>query len=1189
MKLVLTAALILTNVIVPNHTDLRVTDLETEHAPAPIAIAATNPRLGWLLRAERKGQKQTAYEVEISEGGRRVWNSGAVKSESHYDIRYAGPPLRPATRYTWRVKAADMNGTWSAWSGKSWFETAPATVHGAWIGAPGTPDAPPDLTGTKWIWYPEGDPLRSAPAGTRYFRKSIDLTEVPSTARLILTVDDGFTAWVNGVEVGARDADPRLESWRRPIVVDVADKLRQGRNAIAVKAINGGQSPAGVLGRLEGVVDTDASWRTTDTEPSAGWTSAAFDDSSWAAARELTTWGGDPWGRVVPEPARGTGTPDLTGTDWIWYPEGDPAAHAPAATRYFRRTFDVAAIPEVARLVMTADDGFTAWINGVEVGATNPDPTQDSWRRPIVVDVADKLRQGPNVIAVKAINGRPGPAGLLGRLEGLVDTDASWRTTDTEPSAGWTSATFDDSLWRVAKHLATWGDGPWGKVVPERETLPEPLLRRAFRVGKAIAQARLHAAAGGYVELSLNGRRVGDQVLQPGFTRYDTRLQYVTYDVTKLLREGGNVIGARLGRGFYGMTQRNVWDWDSTAWNGEPRLKADLVVTYTDGSTESIATDGQWRYAQGPVRFDSLYGGETYDAREEQRGWDTTSFDASTWAAAKVVPAPKGELVPQEQEPIRVTDTLRPESVTEPKPGTYVFKLPRNIAGWARIRTHGPKGTTIRLKYGERLNADGTVLAASGHVTGRFQIDEYVLAGKDRTETWEPRYTYHGFQYVEVTGWPGDAPTAGDLDGREVHSDLRSVGTFRSSNPLFNQINAMTRQTVLNNWHGIPTDTPMYEKNGWTGDAQLMAAMETSEFDLRRQFTKWMTDHRDSLGPDGLVPAIVPDNGWGLGPGWPSPPWQASFTVIPWLMYQRYGDRDLLAENYPEMRRYLDGWLKRSTTGLYPSTLNDYLAPGYGGNSPEDMRLAGTAYTYSNTLIVADAAEVLGERADAARYREAAAKMKDAFNREFLRGDAYVTNSDPDYRQTSALIGLALGLAPAGQEKAITDRLVRDIEARGDHLNTGALGTKYLLTELTKRGHGELAYRVANQRTYPSWGYWADNGATTLWERWDLDARSRDHVFLGGAIGEWFFQDLAGLHVTRDRIRVAPRFLGDLKYVEASTQTVDGRVSVRWKRDSGRFTLHVTVPVGALATVELPSGIRHEIGSGSHTFNGETS
>ncbi|WP_146150188.1 family 78 glycoside hydrolase catalytic domain [Actinomadura rubrobrunea] len=1044
---------------------LRVVALETENAATPLAVAAARPRLGWRLASGERGQRQTAYRVAVAlDGGRTVWDSGVVKSSADHGIRYGGPALKPATRYTWRVKVADARGRWTGWSKRTWFETALARDgwRGRWIAAPGADTALPDLTGARWIWYPEGDPAAEAPAAARYFRGAFDLSAVPSAARLVMTADDGFTAWVNGTEVGARDPDPDQENWRRPIVVDVAPHLRQGRNVIAVRAVNGRTSPAGLLARLE----------------------------------------------------------------------------------------------------------------------------------------------------------------LPGQSPATFDTDGTWRTLDTAPGGDWKAPGYDDSSWAAAKVLAEWGSGPWGKVHPERPARPEPLLRRGFTVpAKKVEKARLYAAAGGYVELTLNGRKVGDEVLQPGFTRYDKRVEYVTHDVTGLLRRGANAIGARLGRGFYGMTQQNVWNWHQTSWTAEPRLLAQLVITYADGSTQTVATDGQWRYAEGPVRFDSLYGGESYDARAERPGWDTPGYDDSSWQHAAEVRAPSDNVVPQEHEPIRVTDTLRPVQVTNPKQGTYVFKLPRNIAGWARIRVKGPAGATVRLKYGERLNDDGTVRAVSEHVTGRFQTDEYTLAGRPGGETWEARYTYKGFQYVEVTGWPGRAPTVRDLDGREVHTDLRSVGSFRSSNRLFTAVRAATRQTVLNNWHGIPTDTPMYEKNGWTGDAQLMAEMQMAEYDLRRLFTKWMTDHRDSRrASDGLLPVIVPDNGWGLGSGWHAPPWHASFFEIPWQMYLRYGDRDVLADNYPAMRHYLDDWLKRGENGLYPSTLNDYLAPGYGGNSPEDMRLAGTAYTYANTVTLANIAQTLGHAEDAARYRSEAAVMKEAFNREFLRGDAYVTRSDPDYRQTSALIALALGLAPKEKEKAITDRLVRDIEERGDHLNTGALGTKYLLTELTARGHGELAYKVATRRTYPSWGYWIDNGATTLWERWDTEARSRDHVFLGGAIGEWFFEDLAGIRPAApgfDRILIAPRVLGDLTFAEGSTATPHGDVAVRWRRTGGGLRLEVDVPVGATAEIRIPAAsagavtesgsaltaargvrvlgaggdgtVRVEVGSGAYRFTTSTS
>ncbi|MDL4774423.1 family 78 glycoside hydrolase catalytic domain [Actinomadura xylanilytica] len=1001
---------------------LRVTGMETEHATAPIAVAAANPRLGWRLRSDRRGERQTAYRISVAAeaGGGQVWDSGTVKSARAYDVRYGGPALRPATRYTWRVRVADARGHWTGWSAKAAFETALAGDgwRGSWIGAPDAAASAPDLKGSSWIWFPEGDPATSAPAATRYFRGAVDLASVPQGARLVMTADDGFTAWVNGTEVGGREPDPSKENWKRPIVVDVAAALRQGRNVIAVKATNGRQSPAGLLGRLE----------------------------------------------------------------------------------------------------------------------------------------------------------------LPGQAPKAFDTGDAWRALDTAPAAEWTVPGFDDASWKAAKVLVPWGGAPWGEVSVEAPSRPEPLLRRDFTVpGKKVARARLYAAAGGYAELSLNGEKVGDEVLAPGFTRYDKRVEYVTHDVTRMLRRGGNAIGARLGRGFYGMTQENVWNWHKTPWTAEPRLLAQLVVTYTDGSAQTIATDGQWRYAEGPVRYDSLFGGETYDAREEKPGWDRAGYDAASWGPATKLAAPAGTVVPEEHEPIKVTGTIRPSSVTSPKKGTHVFKLPANIAGWARIRTHGPKGAQVTLKYGERLNADGTVQVSNGNVTGRVQTDEYVLAGRAGTETWESRYTYKGFQYVEVTGWPGDAaPTTADLDGRAVHTDLRPTGSFRSSNALFNQVNTMTRQTVVNNWHGIPTDTPMYEKNGWTGDAQLMADMEMTEYDLRRPFTKWMTDHRDSQGADGLIPGIVPDNGWGLGYYGQAPPWHASFTAIPWQMYQRYGDKDVLAANYPAMTRYLDGWLaKADGEGLYPSSLTDYLAPGYGGNTPEDARLAGTAYTYFNTTTVADVAQALGRTADAARYRAAAAKTRDAFNKAFLRGDAYVTASDPGYRQTSALLPLAFGITPEASEKAVTARLVKDVEDRGGHLNTGALGTKFLLTELTERGQGELAYKIADQKTYPSWGYWAANGATTLWERWDLDARSRDHVFLGGAIGEWFYRDLAGIRSAApgyDRVRIAPKPLGDLTFVEASTETPHGPVAVRWdRRAGGGLGLRVRVPVGATAEIEIPA------------------
>ena len=887
-------------------------------------------------------------------------------------------------------------------------------------------------------------------------------------------------------------------------------------------------------------------------------------------------------GKWIGGPVAAAEQPSLQGASWIWYPEGNPRNSAPAATRFFRQAFTVSDGLTSARLIMTADDGFTAWINGTQVASADPRPELESWRTPHVADVTTVLRDGSNVLAVAATNGRVSPAGLLGRLElhytdgtsVRIDTDGSWRSA-TGPVDGWLDVTFDDTNWPAAMVLTAWGGSPWGQVAVPTPTAPEPLLRKEFQVRDTpVRRARLYLSGVGYAEATINGRPTTDAVLEPGFTRYDRTVQYVTRDVTDLLRPGANALGVRLGRGFFGMTQANVWNWHNTPWTGEPRVLGQLEIEYVDGQRQLVATDGSWRTAEGPVRYDSLYGGETYDARFEQPGWDSPGFDDSTWRPAAQVSPPAGRLVAQSQEPIRVVETLRPTQVTSPRSGVYVFHLPRNIAGWARIRVQGPAGTKITLRYGEKLDAAGNLVSSNGLVTGRFQTDEYVLAGRDVPEEWEPRYTYKGFQYVEVTGWPG-TPTVADLDGRVVHTDLASVGEWSSSQPLFNTVRELTRRTVLNNMHGIPTDTPMYEKNGWTGDAQLMAEADMFEFDMRRLFEKWLGDIRDSQGANGLVPGIAPDNGWGLGYYGQAPPWNAAYVLIPWAMYERYGDREILSTHYAAMRKYIEYEIGRAPDGLHSSTLNDYLAPGYGGNSPEDPTLAGTAYAYANVATMARIAEVLGEDDDAARYRAASARIRDAFNAAFLRGDAYVTSKDPGYRQTNALLALAFDLVPADKVDAVVARLVREIGLKNDHLDTGALGTKFLLTELTRRGHGDLAYRIATQRTYPSWGYWVDNGATTLWERWDLDARSRNHAFLGGAIDEWFFEDLAGIRPTApgyERFDIAPQLVGDLTHVSARVRTVRGELASSWRKGAdGSLELDVAVPVGATATVFVPA------------------
>ena len=883
---------------------------------------------------------------------------------------------------------------------------------------------------------------------------------------------------------------------------------------------------------------------------------------------------------------------NFEGVRWIWYPEeGDPASDAPEGTRYFRYSFELPSDRQIssARILITADDGYVLYVNGSRIDASPEAP--ESWREARVVDLTDALRSGTNTLAVAATN-RPGPAinpaGLIARLRVgftsgeplVVETSADWKANDAE-QPGWQEPGFDDSGWVSAREIATYGDPPWGTgAQPPAPERPAPLLRKEFRVEKPVERARVYVSGLAYYELRLNGKKVGDRVLDPGFTDYDDRVLYATYDVTRQLRPGNNAIGAELGRGFYGMLTPNVWRWHTPPWHDDPKLLLQLEITYRDGTTHRVVTDGSWRVAEGPTRSDSLYAGETYDARQERPGWDRPRYDDAGWKAADLVEPPRGRLVAQNMDPIKVVETIEPVDISEPVPGVYVFDMGRTTAGWARLSVSGPAGTKVSMIYGEKLNPDGTVQAENGLVQGgRFQRDEYILKGEG-TETWEPRFSYKGFRYVQVEGLP-EPPTEKTLQGRVVHTSVRSVGEFRSSNELYNTFHRAMRRTILNNLHSIPTDTPTYEKNGWTGDAQLGAPTMIYNFDMATFFTKWLGDMRDSQIESGQLPVIIPSGGWGYTELAPSPEWTAVYPIVAWEMYQSYGDRRVLEDHYGPMKRYVDWEIGRLQNGIASTALGDWLPPGYpGGIPPEDTRLTATAYVYKDLTILADVARLLGHEADAARYAETAGYVRARFNETFLNEEQgyYETEKDPGYRQTSNAIPLAFGMVPEEYESRVAESLARDIRARDNHLNTGALGTRVLLPVLTEHGYEELAHAVANQRTYPSWGFWFENGADTMWEYWGLDSRSRDHYFFG-TIDEWFYKYLAGIRPAApgyERVRIQPETSG-LRSARASVETVRGTVSSSWIKIPGGLRLTVGIPANATAEVCVPAESKEEV------------
>ncbi|MDW5598500.1 family 78 glycoside hydrolase catalytic domain, partial [Conexibacter stalactiti] len=1197
----------------------QVTGLTTEQLTDPLGLDAARPRLAWKLSSDQRGARQRAYRIlvasspdKLQPGQADVWDSGEVTSAQSFDAVYNGPALTSSTRYHWRVQSflkGDQTGTWSA---PAWFETGLLDAAGwgsaSWIGradpvGAGVPQGAVavDLAGASWIWHPDAASGVTAPPQPRYFRRAFTIPagRTVTGAQLAVTADDNGEVWLNGERVGSTTTGNN--AWMTAKRYRLAPV--EGVNVLAVATTNtpetnGSNSPAGLLARVRVALD-DGTFVTADTTSgfktsttaSADWQQTSFDDSGWSDARQLGTYGMDPWKSRVTVPATAENpasakTLDFTGANWIWSGGDAVPPTAPPQPRWFRKTFTIPAGRTIssAALIATADDGLDLYLDGERL-ISSPQ-VRDAWK---TAQRADDLTLSPgdHVLAVTTRNssesdGSNSPAGLLARLRvdygdgsvTTVESDASWRGASAAQE-GWEQPGFDDSGWSPATALGTYGANPWKTNV----TIPpapwaEPLLRRDFTVARAIRSARLYVAAGGYADLSINGERVNDHVLDPALTAYDQRLSYVTSDVTRLLREGANAIGAQLGRGFFGMQQANVWNWHQAPWNGPARVRALLRIDYADGGSETVPTDDSWRLAAGPTLADSLFAGETYDARRERDGFDAPGFDDSGWEAPSLLRAPGGQLVAQAHEPIRVVETLKPVAITNPAPGVHVLDFGRNVTGWARINVSGPAATKVNLLYSERLRS-GRAWIESTYITGELQTDHYTLAGDPDGETWEPRFSYKGFQYVEVTGWPGEL-TAEDVQARVLHSDLPVIGGFDASNPLLDRIHELTVNTVFNNLHGIPTDTPVYEKNGWTGDAQVLAELTMFNLGSQSLHAKWLDDVSDSRSASGEPAVIAPTPGWGRDK--PSPPWNAAYVMIPWWLYQYAGDERVVREHYDGIKKYVDWELGKQSGYLSSTNYGDWVAPDSGGGKPpEDPRVAGTAYVHLMTRTLSQMADLLGRDDDAARYREAAAKMRTAFNATFYdaqrgwyRGDSRDLGV---YRQAHNVFALAFGLVPQSAQGRVAASIAADVRARGVHLNTGAMATKHLLPVLTAHGYGELAYQLATQRTAPSWGFWVDNGATSLWEMW-TNPRSVGHAFLG-TVDDWFWKDVAGLRSTGDgyaTFDVRPHLVGDLTEASAFTRTPRGRAAVAWSRGaSGAVTLRVTVPVGATARVHVPA------------------
>jgi alpha-L-rhamnosidase len=878
-------------------------------------------------------------------------------------------------------------------------------------------------------------------------------------------------------------------------------------------------------------------------------------------------------------------TLDFRGARWIWFDENDPVSGVPAATRWLRGTATLDSAPIASgRFLFTADDEAAIYVNGTLVADSHDlrESDRDAWQKAQSVDVARYLRAGANTIAVQVKNrvtqenGSPSPAGFIGRLRvaydgaaaTVFDTGASWKATDAE-AAGWQQPGFDDSGWRAARVAATYGSGPWGSNV----ALPggtSPYLRREFTAPRAVVSARLHVSALGLYEIRINGSKVGDAQLAPGWTEYDKHTPAQTYDVTGLVREGANAIGAALGEGWYAGRLQG-----GRKWGTAPALLAQLELTYADGSTAELVTDDSWRAGSGGVQQSGIYDGEVFDARAEQPGWDRAGFTGG-WPSA-VRRSERTVVFPSDTPPVRITKTIRPVAITQPAPGTYIFDMGQNFAGWARLHVQGDAGTSVRMRFGEVLDDNGSLYRA--HLRGAQQTDTYTLSGAPGGETWEPRFTYHGFRYVEVTGYPG-VPTLDALEGRVVTTDAPRYGTFTTSDPLVDRIQQNIVWGQWSNFLAVPTDASQRdERLGWTGDIQAFASTGAFNGDYANYLEQWLMTLRDSQSANGAYPDVAPRTCCGEG----TAGWGDAGTVVPWALYQHYGDPRVLADNYDAMLSWVDYLRANSTALIRPAAgYGDWLATA---ETPTD--LIGTAFFAYSTDIVRRAALALGKDGDAAQLQQLHDQIADAFARRWVRADGRVGSGS----QTSYVLALHFGLVPDALRAAAADRLAANVAARDGHLSTGFLGTPFLLSVLADTGHTAEAYRILEQRTYPSWGYEIGLGATTIWERWDgikVDGGFQDpgmnsfnHYGLG-SIGDWLYGSVGGLAPDDAapgyrRIVVRPTPGGTLTDASATIDTDYGEARSAWRRNGERTVLDVDVPVNVVAEVHVPLAAGQEV------------
>ena len=985
--------------------------------------------------------------------------------------------------------------------------------------------------------------------------------------------------------VGIGRARPAL-SWKLRATATGLRNLRQTAYEVRVGS-SAGKGDVWDSGRVASAAQFGVQLgRALKSEQACWWSVRVWDGkgvpSGWSVPARLTVGllsEGDWKGRWIgwnPRVEADAEAQPLAGASWIWADVGDPLTR-PRETRAFERAFTLAAAPRRATMVLTSDDRFDLTVNGQAVRRT--ETVTDGWRTPVRVDLAPYLRSGENTVRVEAENTGDGPAGVIARLsvEGgpTIATDAAW-TSEGKPA-------------RIA---AKYGAGPWGRFGESKILRPTTAFFRTFRVGRKLVRATAHVTALGLVDLSINGKRVAQDRFTPGWTDYKKRVYARSYDVTNLIRVAPNVPKAlsfeESAKGLVNDVHLEVGDgWYSgyvgysrqRAHYGErPRVRAQIDLEYADGSRERVGTDERWWAMTGMTSSQDFLAGEECSAVTRVDAKGTRPYLAHD-VTAKVEPFPGVPVLPYAR--------LKPVKVT-PQGGGYMLDFGQNLAGFAHLKSRGKRGQRVRMQFVEALNPDGTPYTAN--LRSARATDAYTF-GSEVTEEWEPRFTFHGFRYLLVTGL-GHRPGPDEITAVAISSATPETGSFACSDLMLNKLARNAWWTQKMNFIDIPTDCPQRdERLGWTGDAQAYVRTAATYSDVQAFFAKWLVSLDDGQGRDGNYPQFAPVIMGGTNGG---PAWADAGVVCPWTIYDVYGDRRLLAEHYPAMRRFVEFTRARSTADLLPPKEFHAFGDWLSVNAETPKEVIYEAYFAFSARLLAQSARALGKRDDALRYESLFRDVRAAFNRAYVSPEGVVRGDT----QTAYVLAIGFDLLAPSLRKKAADRLIARIQERGMHLSTGFVGTRDLMRVLGAIGRNDVAFRLLHNKTYPSWGFEIANGATTVWERWDgytpekgfqdPGMNSFSHYAYGAVMG-WVFATVGGIDNATpgfSKIVIAPKVDPRLTWAKTSFESIRGPVRTEWRRTGGSVRITVEVPPNATAEVHVPGGSVEHVGSGTYRFVG---